>query len=82
MVLYTKFDVQRLAEIVGTERAGHMINSKKSVHMFVTGENGWKQYHVSESCYCWIIMSAPPDWRLLVKSLKSDSSGSNSVDSK
>lgn len=39
-VLYSKFDVQRLAEIVGSDRAGQMINSHKSVHMFVTGENG------------------------------------------
>ena len=39
-VLYTKFDVQKLAEVVGTDRAGQMINSQKSTHMFVTGENG------------------------------------------
>ncbi|KAH3858858.1 hypothetical protein DPMN_101499 [Dreissena polymorpha] len=39
-VLYSKFDAQRLAEIVGTERAGVMLTSQKSVHMFVSGENG------------------------------------------
>ncbi|XP_045187130.2 U3 small nucleolar RNA-associated protein 25 homolog [Mercenaria mercenaria] len=39
-VIYAKFDAQKLAEVVGTERAGKMIHSQKSVHMFVTGENG------------------------------------------
>ncbi|ESP02309.1 hypothetical protein LOTGIDRAFT_138628, partial [Lottia gigantea] len=38
-VLYCKYDVQKLAETIGTERASVMINSEKSVHMFVTGEN-------------------------------------------
>jgi len=40
-VMYTKFDAQRLAEIVGTNRAGQMVNSAKTVHMFVTGDSGW-----------------------------------------
>lgn len=39
-VLYSKYEVLRLAEIVGTDRAGQIVNSGKSVHMFVTGENG------------------------------------------
>ncbi|XP_060594439.1 U3 small nucleolar RNA-associated protein 25 homolog [Ruditapes philippinarum] len=39
-VIYSKYDAQKLAEIVGTERAGQMVHSQKSVHMFVTGENG------------------------------------------
>lgn len=37
-VLYTKYDVQRLAAVVGNDRAAHMVNSEKSVHLFVTGE--------------------------------------------
>ena len=39
-VLYSKYEVLRLAEIVGTDRAGQMVKSGKSVHMFVTGEDG------------------------------------------
>ncbi|XP_035663958.1 digestive organ expansion factor homolog [Branchiostoma floridae] len=39
-VLYTKYDAQRLAAVVGASRCGHMITSGKSVHMFVTGEQG------------------------------------------
>ena len=39
-VLYSKYEVLRLAEIVGTDRAGQMVHSGKNVHMFVTGENG------------------------------------------
>ena len=38
-VIYTKFEAQRLAEIVGSDRAGKMLHAEKSVHMFVTGEN-------------------------------------------
>ena len=37
-VIYCRFDAQRLAPVVGTSRAAHMINSNKSTHMFVTGE--------------------------------------------
>ena len=37
-VLYTKYDAQKLAAIVGNERAAQMINAQKSVHMFVTGD--------------------------------------------
>ena len=40
-VLYSKYEALRLAEIVGTDRAGQMMHSGKHVHMFVTGENGW-----------------------------------------
>ncbi|XP_078671933.1 U3 small nucleolar RNA-associated protein 25 homolog [Branchiostoma floridae x Branchiostoma belcheri] len=39
-VLYTKYDAQRLAAVVGAGRCGHMVTSSKSVHMFVTGEQG------------------------------------------
>ncbi|CAH1262114.1 DIEXF [Branchiostoma lanceolatum] len=39
-VMYTKYDAQRLAAVVGASRCGHMITSSKSVHMFVTGEQG------------------------------------------
>lgn len=39
-VMYSKFDALRLAEVVGTDRAKQMVHSEKSVHMFVTGENG------------------------------------------
>jgi len=37
-VLYSKYDVQRLAAIVGTDRAARMVSSERNVHMFVTGE--------------------------------------------
>ncbi|XP_058525122.1 U3 small nucleolar RNA-associated protein 25 homolog [Ochotona princeps] len=37
-VLYSKYDAQRLAAVVGAERAARMLQSKKSVHLFVTGE--------------------------------------------
>ncbi len=35
-VLYSKFDLQKLCAIVGYQRTSHMINSEKSVHMFMT----------------------------------------------
>ncbi|XP_019371948.1 PREDICTED: digestive organ expansion factor homolog isoform X2 [Gavialis gangeticus] len=38
-VLYSKYDVQKLAAVVGIERAAQMLQSDKSVHLFVTGEN-------------------------------------------
>lgn len=38
-VMYSSFDAQRLADVVGTDRAARMISSSKKVHMFVTGEN-------------------------------------------
>ncbi|XP_029449151.1 digestive organ expansion factor homolog [Rhinatrema bivittatum] len=38
-VLYSKYDAQRLAAVVGTDRAAQMLQSKKNVHLFVTGEN-------------------------------------------
>ncbi|XP_057411547.1 U3 small nucleolar RNA-associated protein 25 homolog isoform X2 [Balaenoptera acutorostrata] len=37
-VLYSKYDAQRLAAAVGVERAAHMLQSKKNVHLFITGE--------------------------------------------
>ena len=37
-VLYSKYDVQQLAAIVGTDRATRMVSSERNVHMFVTGE--------------------------------------------
>uniref|UniRef100_UPI00398F8D0B U3 small nucleolar RNA-associated protein 25 homolog n=1 Tax=Pristiophorus japonicus TaxID=55135 RepID=UPI00398F8D0B len=37
--LYSKYDAQKLIPVVGAERAAQMIQSKKSVHLFVTGEN-------------------------------------------
>jgi U3 small nucleolar RNA-associated protein 25 len=37
-VLYSKYDVQRLAAVVGTDRAARMVNSERNVHMFMTGE--------------------------------------------
>lgn len=35
-VIYSEFDAQKLCAIVGYQRATHMINSDKSVHMFMT----------------------------------------------
>jgi len=37
-ILYSQYDVHKLTEIVGSERASHMLTSSKNVHMFVTGE--------------------------------------------
>ncbi|XP_044527764.1 U3 small nucleolar RNA-associated protein 25 homolog [Gracilinanus agilis] len=37
-VLYSKYDAQRLAAVVGMERAAQMLQSKKNVHLFITGE--------------------------------------------
>ncbi|KAL4829971.1 hypothetical protein H8958_012446 [Nasalis larvatus] len=37
-VLYSKYDAQRLAAVVGVERAAQMLRSKKNVHLFITGE--------------------------------------------
>ncbi|XP_062850958.1 U3 small nucleolar RNA-associated protein 25 homolog [Trichomycterus rosablanca] len=36
--LYSRYDVYTLAAIVGAERAANMIQSNKSVHLFITGE--------------------------------------------
>ncbi|XP_065606711.1 U3 small nucleolar RNA-associated protein 25 homolog [Cyrtonyx montezumae] len=38
-VLYSKYDAQKLAAVVGIDRTAQMLQSKKSVHLFVTGEN-------------------------------------------
>lgn len=35
-VLYSEFDAQKLCAVVGQQRAMHMINSDKTVHMFMT----------------------------------------------
>ncbi|XP_077013807.1 U3 small nucleolar RNA-associated protein 25 homolog isoform X2 [Tamandua tetradactyla] len=37
-VLYSKYDAQRLAAVVGVERAAQMLQSNKNVHLFITGE--------------------------------------------
>lgn len=37
-VLYSRYDAQRLAAVVGVERAAQMLQSKKNVHLFITGE--------------------------------------------
>ncbi|KAH0622735.1 hypothetical protein JD844_025301, partial [Phrynosoma platyrhinos] len=37
-VLYSKYDAQKLASVVGVERAAQMLQSSKNVHLFVTGE--------------------------------------------
>ncbi|KPP63705.1 hypothetical protein Z043_118011 [Scleropages formosus] len=37
-VLYSRFDLHRLAAVAGAERAAQMLRSQKSVHLFVTGE--------------------------------------------
>ena len=36
-VLYSKYDIHRLAPVVGSERARHMIEAEKNIHMFVAG---------------------------------------------
>ncbi|TRY72457.1 hypothetical protein TCAL_01022 [Tigriopus californicus] len=38
-IVYNKYDAQRLAGVVGTERAGHMMGAEKNVHMFIAGSN-------------------------------------------
>ncbi|KAJ7341120.1 hypothetical protein JRQ81_004874 [Phrynocephalus forsythii] len=37
-VFYSKYDAQKLAAVVGVERAAQMLQSSKNVHLFVTGE--------------------------------------------
>ncbi|XP_067241453.1 U3 small nucleolar RNA-associated protein 25 homolog isoform X2 [Chanodichthys erythropterus] len=36
--LYSRYDMHRLAAITGADRAAQMLQSKKSVHLFITGE--------------------------------------------
>ena len=36
-VLYSKYDAQRLAGALGSERAAQMVKAKKKVHVFVAG---------------------------------------------
>ncbi|KGL83571.1 Digestive organ expansion factor, partial [Tinamus guttatus] len=38
-VLYSKYDAQKLAAVVGIDRTAQMLQSKKNVHLFITGEN-------------------------------------------
>jgi len=38
-VLYSHYDAHRLAGVVGSDRASHMISTQKRVHMFVTGKD-------------------------------------------
>ncbi|XP_075003083.1 U3 small nucleolar RNA-associated protein 25 homolog isoform X2 [Calonectris borealis] len=38
-VLYSKYDAQKLAAVVGIDRTAQMLQSTKNVHLFVTGEN-------------------------------------------
>lgn len=37
-VLYSKYEAQKVAAVVGVERAAQMLQSSKNVHLFVTGE--------------------------------------------
>ncbi|XP_024133669.1 digestive organ expansion factor [Oryzias melastigma] len=37
--LYSRYDAQRLAAITGSQRAGQMLHSNKTVHLFITGED-------------------------------------------
>lgn len=37
-VLYSKYEAQKVASVVGVERAAQMLQSSKNVHLFVTGE--------------------------------------------
>lgn len=36
--LYSRYDMHRLAAITGADRAAQMLQSKKTVHLFITGE--------------------------------------------
>lgn len=35
--LYSRYDAHKLASITGVQRAGQMLHSSKTVHLFVTG---------------------------------------------
>ncbi|XP_061824418.1 U3 small nucleolar RNA-associated protein 25 homolog [Nerophis lumbriciformis] len=37
--LYSRFDAHKLSAITGAQRAGQMLHSNKSVHLFITGED-------------------------------------------
>lgn len=37
--LYSRYDAHKLAAIAGAERAAQMLQSKKLVHLFITGED-------------------------------------------
>ena len=38
-VIYSRYEAHQLADIVGRQRASHMLQSQKTTHMFVTGDN-------------------------------------------
>lgn len=38
-VIYSKYDVQQLAYVVGAEKASKMLHSDRNVHMMVTGSD-------------------------------------------
>ncbi len=42
--LYSRYDMHRLAAVTGADRAAQMLQSKKTVHLFITGEekNTWR----------------------------------------
>lgn len=35
--IYSRYDAHKLAAITGTQRAGQMLHSSKTVHLFITG---------------------------------------------
>lgn len=35
--IYSRYDAHKLAAITGTQRAGQMLHSNKTVHLFITG---------------------------------------------
>lgn len=37
-VMYSQYDLQRVAALVGTQRAAQMGHSDKAVHMYMTGD--------------------------------------------
>ena len=36
-IVYTRYDAQKLAGVVGSSRCGHMLSSDKDTYMLVTG---------------------------------------------
>lgn len=35
--IYSRYDAHKLAAVTGTQRAGQMLHSNKTVHLFITG---------------------------------------------
>ena len=66
-VLYSKYDAQRLAAAVGVERAAHMLQSKKNVHLFITGER-WElvgqEMVFGVICHAWFFVTWTWFWSL------------------